>query len=71
MAKIKYTQSGQVNQIFDDLEKYLAFCQEYGYKWDESTLYNMESPIYRQYNKWSEGKNVSNRWVEDAKAFSE
>lgn len=71
MAKIRYNQNSRINEIFDDLEKYLAFCQEYGYKYDEATLYNMESPVYRQYNKFSDGKTCINRWVEDAKAFNE
>jgi hypothetical protein len=71
MAKNRNTQNSTIHQIFDDLENYLDFCRDYGYKYDESTLYNMESPVFRQYNKFKEGKNCSNRWVEDAKAFIE
>ena len=69
MAKVRYTQNSRVNEIFDDLERYLDFCRTYGYKYDEATLYNMESPAYRQYSKFTEHKNFSNRWTEDAKAF--
>jgi hypothetical protein len=71
MTKIRYNQNSPINEIFDDLEKYLSFCQDYGYKYDESTLYNMESPVFRQYKKFVDGKPCVNRWVEDAKVFIE
>lgn len=57
------------NQLFEDLEQYLRFCVEYGYKYDESTLYDQRSNTYRQYTKCVAGKNFRNCWEEDAKTY--
>lgn len=57
------------NQLFNDLEKYLQFCADYGYKYDESTLYDQRNNAYRQYTKYIAGKNFRDCWEEDAKAF--
>jgi hypothetical protein len=67
MAKIKITSNPRVKEIFDDLDKYRDFCVEYGYKFDESTLYDMRHYIYRAFNKYSSGKYVKDNWVEDSK----
>ena len=63
-------QNPSVNQIFNDLEKFLEFCVSHGYKYDESVLYNMRNYSYQQYTKWVAGKNAKNMWVEDAKAMN-
>jgi hypothetical protein len=52
------------NRIFDDLEKYLEFCQDFGYKYDESTLYDMRSFVFRQYQKHASGKQAKYCWEE-------
>jgi hypothetical protein len=70
MAKINHQPNPKVNQIFDELEKYLAFCVDYGYKFDESTLYDQRSNAYRQYTKYASGKNFRNCWEEDAKQMN-
>ena len=62
MAKPQVQSNPRVNQIFEDLEKYLAFCQDYGYKFDESTLYDMRSFAYRQYQKHAANKPAKNNW---------
>jgi hypothetical protein len=59
----------QLNKIFQDLENYLEFCRDYGYKYDESTLYNMRSYVFQQYMKHAGGKSAKNIWLEDAKKF--
>lgn len=64
MAKIQIQHNPRVNQIFDDLEKYLNFCKDYGYKFDESDLYNQRSYVYRQYVKFSTGKHAKDNWEE-------
>ena len=64
MAKPHIQPNARVNQIFEDLEKYLAFCQDYGYKFNESDLYNQRSYIYRQFTKFSTGKPVKDNWEE-------
>ena len=66
MAKIRYQQDPRVAQIFEDLEKFLEFCQEYGYRYNEADLYNFRSYAWQQYNKFSQGKNARNMWVQDA-----
>lgn len=71
MAKAQHTTNPRVTEIFDDLENYQAFCVEYGYKFDEASLYDMRSQAYRQYSKFTEGKTFRDRWVEDAKASNE
>ena len=58
MAKQHYQSNPLVNQIFEDLEKYLDFCQSYGYKFDEADLYSNKSYIYRQFTKYLTGKPV-------------
>ena len=65
MARPTFQPNPKVAQIFDDLEKYLEFCVDYGYKFDEATLYDMRSYVYRQHQKQLAGKPVKDNW-EDA-----
>jgi hypothetical protein len=67
MAKQTFQTNPRVQQIFEDLEKYLEFTQEYGYKFDESDLYDNKSYVYRQFNKYNTGKAVKNMWETDGK----
>ena len=67
MAKIQIKANPRITAIFNDLEKYLDFCKEYGYKFDEAELYSNKSNAYRQYTKMVSGKQARNNWVEDAK----
>jgi hypothetical protein len=67
MAKINIQPNHKVRQIFDDLEKYLDFCVEYGYKFDEADLYNQRSYVFRQYLKAATGKIAKNQWIEHAR----
>lgn len=67
MAKINYQPNPRVQQIFDDLEKYLEFCKDYGYKYDEATLYDMRNYTYRQFNKFQSNKIAKDQWAEDTK----
>ena len=65
MAKQKLTGTFSTdNQIFEDLENYKEFCVDYGYKFDEATLYDMRSYVYRQHNKNLTGKPVKDNWDE-------
>ena len=61
------TKNMRVNQIFDDLEDYLKFCKEYGYRYDEAELYSQRSYVYRQYTKFVNGKPIKDNWVPAAK----
>ena len=67
MAKIQIKANPRITAIFNDLEKYLDFCKEYGYKFDEAELYSNKSNAYRQYTKMVSGKQARNNWVEDSK----
>lgn len=71
MAKHQYQSNPRVNQIFDDLERYRDFCVEFGYKFDETHLYNMRNYAYQQYSKFTARKNFKNQWSEDQRRFSQ
>jgi hypothetical protein len=71
MAKPQYQSNPRVNQIFDDLEKYRDFCVEFGYKFDESNLYNMRNYAYQQYSKYTSRKNFKDQWEADQRRFSQ
>jgi hypothetical protein len=62
MAKPQIKTNPRVRQIFDDLENYLTFCQDYGYKYDEADLYNPRSFVYRQFTRYATGKQVRDQW---------
>jgi hypothetical protein len=65
MAKQKLTGTFSTeHQIFEDLEKYKEFCVDYGYKFDEATLYDMRNYVYRQHSKQLAGKPVKYNWEE-------
>jgi hypothetical protein len=71
MSKITFKTNPRVVSIFNDLDKYQAFCKEYGYKFDEADLYNNRSAAYRQYGKLLAGKPVRNMWSEDKTRFEQ
>lgn len=70
MAKIQLKSNPRVTEIFDELEKFQEFCQDYGYRYDESDLGNFKSYAWQQYSKYSQGKNAKNMWNEDARRFA-
>lgn len=65
MAKPQFQPNPRVQQIFEDLEKYLEFCRDFGYKFDEATLYDMRNFVFRQFSKHTAGKPAKNQWEED------
>ena len=67
MAKPTFQSNPRVQQIFDDLEKYLEFCVDYGYKYNEAELYDQRSYVYRQYTKFATGKVAKDQWQEHAR----
>ena len=70
MAKIAIRSNPKVTAIQEDLEHFLEFCQEYGYRYNEADLYNFKSYAWQQYNKYVQGKNAKNMWWEDARRFA-
>ena len=55
----------KIKQIFNDLENYLNFCKDFGYKYDEADLYNNRSYVFRQFTKFVAGKEVKDMWAID------
>ena len=45
MGRPTFQPNPKVHQIFEDLEKYKDFCVDFGYKYDEATLYDMRSYV--------------------------
>ena len=70
MAKITIRSNPKVAAIQEDLEHFLEFCVEYGYRYNEADLYNFKSYAWQQYNKYIQGKNAKNMWWEDARRFA-
>lgn len=64
MAKANIQHNPKVVQIFEDLEKYREFCVDFGYKYDEASLYDMRNYVFRQFQKFTTGKAVKNNWDE-------
>jgi len=67
MAKPEIKPNPRVQQIFEDLEKYLDFCKTFGYPFDEAELYSNKSFVHRQFAKYLSGKAVKDNWQLDAK----
>lgn len=65
MAKAEIRNSN-IDQIFDDLDKFKDFCREYGYVFNERDLYSQRSYIWRQYQKLLNGKPVKDQWEFDS-----
>jgi len=70
MAKPIFKPNHRLTEIFEDLETYLAFCQDFGYRYNEADLYNFKSYAWQQYSKHAQGKNAKNMWSEDARRFA-
>jgi hypothetical protein len=67
MAKPTIKPNPKTTQILDDLEQFLDFCRNYGYKFNEADLYNWKSYAYQQFNKLQQGKSVKNMWMQDSR----
>lgn len=65
MAKPQIKSNPRVAELFDDLDQYLDFCKDYGYRFNEADLYNFKSYAWQQYSKFAQGKNAKNMWDED------
>ena len=59
--------TNEVTKIFNDLDKFLDFCRDYGYRYNERDLYNWKSYAWQQYNKLLNGKTAKNMWDQDHK----
>ena len=70
MAKPTLKSNPKVEGIFNDLEQYLEFCQDYGYRYNEADLYNFKSYAFQQFNKYMHGKKAKSMWWEDSRRFA-
>jgi hypothetical protein len=68
MSKNAKKMTSQVENIFNDLEDYLNFCRSYGYRYDESELYNNRSFVFRQFTKYQQGKSFKDMWEQNSKS---
>ena len=66
MAKPTFKSNPRVHAIFDDLDQYLRFCQDFGYRYNEADLYNWKSYAYQQFNKHLQGKFAKDMWIQDS-----
>ena len=51
MAKVIIKHNPRTEQTWEDLDNYREFCVDYGYKFNESDLYNFRSYAFQQFNK--------------------
>ena len=71
MSNNNFTSNPRVHAIFDDLDKYLGFCKEFGYPYDEADLYSNKSYAYKQFQKHTSNKFTKNNWEIDHVKFKE
>ncbi len=64
MAKPTFKHNPKVAQIFTDLENYREFCVDFGYVFNEATLYDMRNFVFRQFQKNQAGKPAKYNWEE-------
>jgi hypothetical protein len=67
MGKREYRPNPRVLQTLDELDQFRDFCVDYGYRFREEDLFNFKAYAWQQYNKFSQGKNAKNMWLEDAR----
>jgi len=70
MAKIAIKHNPRVTEIFGELEQFLDFCRDYGYRFNEGDLHNFKSYAWQQFSKFAAGKNAKNMWDEDLRKMA-
>ena len=70
MGKREFRPNPRALALMEDLDLFREFCVDYGYRYNESDLYNFKAYAWQQYNKFTQGKNAKNMWEEDARRFS-
>lgn len=70
MAKLQIKPNPRVQAIFDDLDKFLRFCQDFGYKYNEADLYNWKSYAFQQFSKHTQDKFAKDMWMQDSRRMS-
>ena len=67
MGKREFRPNPRALALMEDLDFFREFCVDYGYRYNEADLYNFKAYAWQQYNKFTQGKNAKNIWVEDAR----
>jgi len=70
MGKPLFKPNPRSNQVWEDLNRYLNFCRDYGYRYDPADLYNNKNYAYQQYRKLEAGKEPKDMWIEDSRRFT-
>ena len=70
MGKPTIKSNPRVIELFEELDKFLSFCQDFGYRYNEADLFNFKSYAWQQYSKFSAGKNAKNMWDEDLRKLA-
>ena len=70
MGKQAVYSNPKVQDAQDELDRFLDFCRDFGYRFNEADLYNFKSYAWQQYNKFSQGKNARDMWAEDARRLN-
>ena len=70
MARPTFKPNPKVTEIFEDLEAFQEFCQDYGYRYNEGDLYNFKTYAWQQFSKYAAGKYAKNMWDEDTRRFA-
>ena len=66
MGKPQIRSNPKTQAVLDDLDEFLMFCREYGYRFNEADLYNWKSYAYQQFNKFLQGKSAKDMWLIDS-----
>ena len=66
MARPTFKPNPKVTEIFEDLEIFQEFCQDYGYRYNEADLYNNRVYAFQQFRKLEAGKEPRDMWAQDA-----
>ena len=70
MARPSFKPNPKVTEIFEDLEVFQEFCQDYGYRYNEGDLYNFKTYAWQQFSKWHAGNYAKNMCDEDTRLFA-
>jgi hypothetical protein len=66
MGKPTFKPNPRSRQVWEDLDRYLEFCRDYGYKFNEADLYNNRVYAFQQFRKLEAGKGTRDMWAQDA-----
>ena len=66
MGRPQIRSNPRVTAVFEDLDQYLDFCRNFGYRFNEGDLYNWKSYAYQQFNKFMQGKPAKDMWTIDS-----